>query len=288
MVRTHPFASLTTKNPSLPKVKRLFEEVLAKASSEPRFRSARERDALIAAIQFGHIEIAKQLILLGVTSDMPDQKRRTPLWHACREGRGSIIQELIESGAKLPDDALLGPVIKGDLKTVRYLIKHGANVNCVAGLVTHMIPEKYSPLTAALRRAMIGRLVQRTSSSTTSSKRQSDHDLESIPIFLIKLGARLDQFAGYRTVLGLAAHCGLANTVKAMVEAGADVNIKDTLGGTALIDAAQEGHKQIVMMLLSAGAKTNVKRKDGFTAVSIAREHGFNELADEIERHARP
>ena len=40
------------------------------------------------------------------------------------------------------------------------------------------------------------------------------------------------------SVLGLAADNGLVKTVKAMLAAGADVNFKDTWGGTALIDAA--------------------------------------------------
>ena len=67
-----------------------------------------------------------------------------------------------------------------------------------------------------------------------------------------------------------------------MLAAGADVNQKDTWGGTALFDAAREGHIKVAKLLLAAGAKGNMKRRDGMTPISIARQKGFNDLADLI------
>ena len=72
-----------------------------------------------------------------------------------------------------------------------------------------------------------------------------------------------------------------------MLAAGADVNQRDTWGGTALFDAAHKGHRQVAKVLLAAGAKTDLKRRDGATPVSIARERGLTELANEIERHTK-
>jgi ankyrin repeat protein len=72
-----------------------------------------------------------------------------------------------------------------------------------------------------------------------------------------------------------------------MLAAGADVNQRDTWGGTALFDAAYQGHRHVAKVLLAAGAKANTKRRDGATPVSIARERGFSGLADEIEKHTK-
>ena len=41
---------------------------------------------------------------------------------------------------------------------------------------------------------------------------------------------------------------------KMLIEAGADVNVKDNNGDTALRDAACEGHTEIAKMLIEAGA----------------------------------
>jgi ankyrin repeat protein len=48
---------------------------------------------------------------------------------------------------------------------------------------------------------------------------------------------------------------GHNDTVQALLAQGADVNAKDNDGGTALILAKEEGHKEIVRILEEAGAK---------------------------------
>ena len=112
---------------------------------------------------------------------------------------------------------------------------------------------------------------------------------------LIKAGAKVNRLAfdyalydGYiRSTLGLAAHFGHVGTIKAMLAAGADVNFKDTWGGTALIDAAREGNSAVVRVLLRAGANPETRRRDGLTASSAARQHACPDLAEEIERYAK-
>lgn len=300
---------LTSKKHSPAKLEKLVTRVLDEAKSDPRFRAARERDALIKAVCYNQSAIAYSLLTRGAFSDMPDNKGRTALWYAAHWGRDlELIRALVKRGAKLPDDVLVGPVHDGDAKTVQFLINRGANVNCVASFTrySHQFPQRKILLQEAISNVSTHGICERTARAMRAlmspKKRRATRmhrpngDPASIPVILIKAGAKLDRlaflappFEGYsRTMLGLAAHCGLAKTVKAMLAAGADVNMKDSWGGTALIDAAHQGHKQIVRILLSAGAKVNATRKDGFTAASIAREHGFGDLADELERHARP
>ncbi len=52
-----------------------------------------------------------------------------------------------------------------------------------------------------------------------------------------------------------AARQGQAGSVKALIEAGADVNLKDQSGRTALTHALSGGHEEAVKMLKEAGAR---------------------------------
>jgi ankyrin repeat protein len=49
-----------------------------------------------------------------------------------------------------------------------------------------------------------------------------------------------------------AAQEGLVDEVKALLEAGADANIKDRDGDTALMAATREGHQEIIALLRKA------------------------------------
>ena len=295
------------KKLSKAEVEKKVVRILAQARGEPRFHAQRERNALIDAIRCGHTEIAHALLAHGVDPNSTERKGRSALWYAAHQGRSALIQDLVRRGARLPDDVLMGPVHDGDVETVRFLIRRRANVNCVATFTrySYKFPKKEVLLTVAIRNVGGSEIIERTAlkiRAAMTPKWRAAHppgppngDSESIPVMLIKAGAQVNRLAfeyslyeGFiRTILGLAAHCGLVRTVKAMLAAGADVNQTDTWGGTALIDATHEGHRQVAKVLLAAGARGDIKRRDGATPVSIARDRGFGDLADEIEKHTK-
>ncbi len=276
-------------------IKKKVAIILKRARQVPRFQKARERDALIDAIRYRHLDVAKALLVEGVDPDSKEPSGRSPLWHAAFWVRSDLIKDLVNRGATLPDDVLMGPVHEADIEIVRFLIHHGANVNCIAIYTrySHKFPKKSVLLTEAIQSASREMSLAGVFSNQSSARRSEDWEL--IPIMLIEAGAKVNRLAfeysicdGYiRTVLGLAAHCGLTRTVKAMLAAGADVNQKDTWGGNALHDAAFEGQRKVAKILIAAGANPKCKRKDGATPVSIARDRGFSDLADEIQRHIR-
>ena len=57
------------------------------------------------------------------------------------------------------------------------------------------------------------------------------------------------------TALFFAAWAGEADAVRLLIDGGADVNIRDTAGETALSMAVKEGHKEVATMLRQHGAK---------------------------------
>ncbi len=263
----------TRKKPSKAEVEKKVLRILEKAREEPKYRASRERDALIAAIKRGETQVALSLLAHGVDPDATDVRGKSALWHAAHSSRDEIVRGLVKKNAKLPEDVLMGPVYDSDASLVKFLIDKGANVNCVATITrpNSKFPEKQVLLTMAISEAEPGKL-------------------ESIPIMLIKAGAKINRLAyenssyqGYiRSLLGLAALKGLEKIVTAMLAAGADVNYRDSWGGTALLDAAFEGQTRIVKILLKAGAQADIQRKDGFTAISAARHAKFDELTELI------
>ena len=58
--------------------------------------------------------------------------------------------------------------------------------------------------------------------------------------------------------------------VEAVVRSGADVNMKDKDGSTALMSATVQGEMKCVEILIAAGADVNHKNNDGETALFFA------------------
>ncbi len=84
-----------------------------------------------------------------------------------------------------------------------------------------------------------------------------------------------------------AAKKGDTVSIKALLDAGADVDAKDTdfyYGQTALILAVREGHTDVVRMLLDAGADVNAKDNNGQTALMVAEAEGHTEIVELLKK----
>src|SRR6266498_3671664 len=83
---------------------------------------------------------------------------------------------------------------------------------------------------------------------------------------------------GGHTDLMRAALEGKTETVKALLESGADVNAKDDEGRTALMFAVTNMQTDSVKALLEHGADVNVRANDGATALVLAASSGDIEI----------
>ena len=85
-----------------------------------------------------------------------------------------------------------------------------------------------------------------------------------------------------KTALMLAARNGHTHTVRLLIQNDADVNLQSSLaagpGYTALMGAAKEGHLEIVKLLIEAGAEINAQNHDGKTALVYAAKYGHDEI----------
>jgi len=74
-----------------------------------------------------------------------------------------------------------------------------------------------------------------------------------------------------------AAESGDTEALAGILSRGADVNVRNQHGMTALMHAARNGHERMVRALLHHGADPNITRNDRFTALALAAFFGHTE-----------
>ena len=74
--------------------------------------------------------------------------------------------------------------------------------------------------------------------------------------------------------------------IRMLLGAGADIEAKESHGGTALMAAAWIGHLPAVETLLEAGADVNVRDNYGDTALRKAKKQGHKEIVKLLKKAA--
>jgi hypothetical protein len=72
--------------------------------------------------------------------------------------------------------------------------------------------------------------------------------------------------------------------VRQLVRAGADLNVLDAGGKTALMGAAENGHINVVAALLELGAERHLENANGETALAMARREAWPDVLELLER----
>lgn len=86
-----------------------------------------------------------------------------------------------------------------------------------------------------------------------------------------------------------AATAGDADTVKALLASpNVDVNALDENWNTPLMQAARNGHDEVVTALLVARANVNARNRDGKTALALAAEGGHDETVRVLTNAGAP
>jgi ankyrin repeat protein len=103
---------------------------------------------------------------------------------------------------------------------------------------------------------------------------------------LLQRGAEVDQLTNrFETALMGASRDGRSEVIKLLLDHGADVNKNDIDGRTPVYAASKGGHAEVLKVLLAAGAATDVHNAEGKTLVHAAAEGGHSEIITMLLDH---
>ena len=209
-------------------------------------RDAQDEDGLTAlagTAKWGYTEAARALLSAGADPKIADNEGHDALWHARNPS-----EDVDQAGAA----------------AVRRLLEEA---DSAAGQAGNTTPKSAAPVLSDEE------FTELCESGTEEQVRQalrngSDPD------------ARRYFDWGSLPALTLAAQAGNLGAVRALLEAGAQVDGADSdIGTTALMAAADAGHPGIVEALLAAGADPSLKDIDGNSALQYARQSEAKEKA---------
>ncbi len=177
--------------------------------------------------------MVKFLLERGADQEHKTDEMHTALMEACMDGHLEVARLLIENGAQvnMPPDSFESPLTLaacgGHVELANLLIDHRADLE-------ERNDEGYTPLMEAAREGheeMVALLLFHDSDINAITEETQE------------------------TALTLACCGGCYEVAKFLLEAGADANLGSA--STPLMEAAQEGHLELVQLLLKAGAQVN-------------------------------
>jgi ankyrin repeat protein len=262
-------------------------------AAEPATRDVRGKNdftPLMYAASFGSTESVRILADAGAEINAQDARGGTPLiygaWDLARTriliGKGADVNVMSKMG-RTP--LIVALRVLGNSETVRLLMEKGANVDGEA-LVS---AATYDPETAKM---LVGKGVDVNSTNpkghTALQFAAAARNTDLVNLLLAK-GAAVDKAGSFSnkvrhgeialknlTPLMVAVPDGSPSVVKALLASGANVNLRDVRGMTALMlaVACDDAQAEIVRMLIANGADINVRSEAGETTLDWARKFG--------------
>ena len=219
-----------------------------------------------------------------------NSRGQTSLWFACCNGQKEYVKILLDTGADpnivdKNEESCLHAAIYGSCctETTQNIIDHGAQVNSVnkdgatALLLACRTAQKQS--VKLLLKAQADPNIPDSDGDTSLHEAiAADCDKETLQE-IIDCGANVNAVNKRgMTALLLGCSFGHMDSVKVLLEAGADPNVIDKIGYSCMF-AAVDGRcsREILQELMEHGAHVDTKRKDGTTALLCACRTGQSE-----------
>lgn len=256
---------------SLAKVNKVQENLQAVEAEvqklDKNLRQPGGNELVLAATQ-GNTAGVRLLMEHGADPNGRDSYGTSPLEAAALGGYDGVVHELIQRGADVNGKGLLGvtPLMlsaeKGYDSVARELIGAGADVNAVSqtGRTALMVAERNGQAGLVTLLKTAGAVEPAAPARPTG--KQGVPERSELPE-LVSTGD-LD------SDLVDAALLGDTPRVTLLLRRGAHANARGSMGMTALMHAAQNGHAGVLNELLLAGADVNTKSSTGHTALACA------------------
>ncbi len=234
--------------------------------------------SLLAPLYRGSLDAVRALLDAGADVEARSElSGQTPLL-AVSSGQTKVVEALLEEGADVNakgeayhETALMLAAASGNTATVKALLEKGADVKAssingrtalmMAEALDHtevvkLLQEAGAPLETALALLPLEAYLPRYLIVNAKKRRRLS---SQAALALLSRGAEVK--ADGEAVLLFAAMRGDAKTVSALLDNGADVNMRHEDDWSGLLLAAVNGHSPVAQVLLDKGANVDVKEK---------------------------
>lgn len=247
------------------------------------------------AVSGGRLDDVKALVKAGANVNVRQGTfKGTPLQYAATQGHAEVVKFLIESQATLDAADTFGrtPLMwaadKGHTDVVRLLVNHGADQKAKTNTGWTALRYALQSGNADVVNLLKGqvKIDDLDNDGFSDLHRAASGGQADRVRLLLDAGAdvnvRQGTFKG--TPLQYAASEGHAEVVKLLLKTDAAVDATDSVGRTPLMWAAQAGHMDVVRALLDSRANALATTNTGWTALRYAREGGHKAVADLLEK----
>jgi len=207
--------------------------------------------ALIYAARTAHVDTARILLNAGAQVNQANVAGNTPLFEAAGSGDEDLVRLLLDSDAN-PNavniknvSPLSNAIFHKHTAVGTLLLQYGARADFVDN--TGKSGAVYAAANGEVQ--ILGHLLDAHDGSEISVDARYSHDL---------------------TLLMWAAGYGHADVVEMLTARGAEMDLVDDRGKSALLMAAEEGHSSVVRHLLNKGSDKDLRDKKGRTAHELA------------------
>jgi len=235
---------------------------------------------LMHCVWVDNSEITELLLKKGADIKVKDADGSTALELAAESGSRSVVDVLLRNGADALDDALMDAADSHHAEIVRMLIKKGANVNYMNNDTT--------PLMAAIDPFYGGEWVSHDDvmQAIENGADSQEASIETVKA-LVEAGSDVNASdEDGDSILMQSLDTNDIELVLYLLQSGVNVNASNDLGFTALMYVAIKGNFSVVQLLVENGANTSLITKGAKGAIDYATERGHIEIAEWLKENA--
>ena len=238
---------------------------------------------LYSAALLGYFEIAKLLIELGKVdvNDKTNEGGESALLAAATNKGIEVVKLLLRNNAAIDDTnnkgetALQRAADIENVDVIKYLLNQGANVEKKdktgkTPLIAAALNDKFSAMKILIENGRAN--INAKDNIGRTALYLSTGNVQTVK-YLLQNGAEIDFCeSGGRSPLWTASHLGHVKSVKLLIERGANVELTDSISeASSLLVASGRGMMEVVKLLIKKGkANLNAKNKKDQTALYLA------------------